>query len=93
MPLSRSHEALRGRKVVDMTDEELIDWIDACGKMEQWTRMHRHGSLGWSGPVKSVNRRWLACAPRLRASLENGLLVGLLYEDFCRIDRSPERAT
>ena len=35
-PLTKSQQQLRGRKLVDMSDEQLKDWIDACGKMERW---------------------------------------------------------
>lgn len=35
-PLTRSQQQLRGRKISDMTDEQLRDWIDACDKMETW---------------------------------------------------------
>lgn len=35
-PLTRSQQSLRGRKVCDMTDDQLRDWIDACEKMERW---------------------------------------------------------
>ena len=35
-PLTKSQQQLRGRKLADMTDEQLRDWIDACGKMEHW---------------------------------------------------------
>jgi hypothetical protein len=33
-PLTRSQHALRGKKVSDMTDAQLRDWLDACAKME-----------------------------------------------------------
>ena len=36
-PLTKSQRSLRGKKVVDMTDDQLRDWIDACAKME-WSR-------------------------------------------------------
>lgn len=35
-PLSKSQQALRGRKLCDMSVERLKDWIDACDKMELW---------------------------------------------------------
>lgn len=35
-PLSKSQQALRGRKICDMTEEQLRDWIGACLKMEKW---------------------------------------------------------
>ncbi len=33
-PLTRSQQSLRGKKIADMTDTELRDWLDACTKME-----------------------------------------------------------
>jgi hypothetical protein len=33
-PLTRSQQSLRGKKITDMTDTELRDWLDACTKME-----------------------------------------------------------
>ena len=35
-PLSKTQQRLRGRKICDMTDEQLRDWIDACEKMNKW---------------------------------------------------------
>ena len=35
-PLTKSQQRLRGRKIVDMTDDQLRDWIDACDEMEAW---------------------------------------------------------
>ena len=35
-PLTKSQQSLRGRKIVDMTDAQLRDWIEACEKMEVW---------------------------------------------------------
>jgi hypothetical protein len=37
-PLSREQEALRGRRLVDLTDRELELWLDACERMEHWVR-------------------------------------------------------
>ena len=34
MGLTRKQEALRGREVIDMTNEELVLWIEACDLME-----------------------------------------------------------
>jgi hypothetical protein len=35
-PLSTSQQKLRGRKIVDMNDDQLADWIAACHSMEAW---------------------------------------------------------
>ena len=35
-PLSKSQQRLRGRRINEMTDEQLVDWIDACEKLEMW---------------------------------------------------------
>jgi hypothetical protein len=35
-PLTKSQQSLRGRKISDMTIDQLQDWIAACEKMEQW---------------------------------------------------------
>lgn len=45
-PLSKSQQSLRGRKIVDMTDNQLRDWIDACEKMEIWVG-HAKARRGW----------------------------------------------
>ena len=45
-PLSKSQQSLRGRKLVDMTDEQLRDWIDACYKMERWLNAAK-ARRGW----------------------------------------------
>jgi hypothetical protein len=37
-PLTKSQEALRGRKRADMTTAQLHEWIDACNKMEAWVK-------------------------------------------------------
>jgi hypothetical protein len=37
-PLSREQEALRGRRITDLTDRELELWLDACERMEHWVR-------------------------------------------------------
>ena len=46
-PLSRSQHKLRGRKVADMDDGQLLDWIDACQKMEAWPRIEPKSRRGW----------------------------------------------
>ena len=40
-PLSKQQETLRGRKLADLTDEQLLDWIDACNKMERWVKVNK----------------------------------------------------
>ena len=46
-PLSPSQEALRGRKVVDMSIEQLREWIDACNRMEAWKYTPAKARRGW----------------------------------------------
>jgi hypothetical protein len=46
-PLSHSQHRLRGRKVRDMSDAQLRDWIDACTKMEHWPRIEAKARRGW----------------------------------------------
>ena len=46
-PLSKSQQALRGRKIADMTDAQLVDWIEACQKMETWPRIDGKARRGW----------------------------------------------
>jgi ribosomal protein L13E len=54
-PLSPSQEALRGRKVGDMTERQLRDWIDACEHMEQWTHAQRKARRDWrAGRAEAV---------------------------------------
>jgi hypothetical protein len=45
-PLSKSQQSLRGRKIADMTDHQLRDWIQACEKMENWVG-HAKARRGW----------------------------------------------
>ena len=45
-PLTKSQQSLRGRKIVNMTDDQLRDWIQACEKMENWVR-HAKARRGW----------------------------------------------
>jgi hypothetical protein len=35
-PLTGEQESLRGRKIKDMSDDQLRLWIDACDRMEHW---------------------------------------------------------
>lgn len=45
-PLSKSEEQLRGRKKADMTVEQLLDWIEACSKMELSVKANK-GRRSW----------------------------------------------
>jgi hypothetical protein len=54
-PLSASQESLRGRKVKDMTEQQLRDWIDACERMEAWPHTERKARRGWkAGRVEAI---------------------------------------
>jgi hypothetical protein len=46
-PLSKSQQNLRGRKIIDMDDAQLNDWVDACQKMEAWPRIEPKARRGW----------------------------------------------
>ena len=46
-PLTRSQHDLRGRSIVDMTDAQLRDWIEACQKMEAWPRIEAKARREW----------------------------------------------
>ena len=46
-PLTKAQQALRGRKVSDMTDAQLTLWLDACDRMEQWSRIGKKARRGW----------------------------------------------
>lgn len=59
-PLTRSQQALRGRKIVDMDDAQLADWIDACNKMEIWVKpakARRSWKQGRLAAVTELERR------------------------------------
>ena len=56
-PLTRSQSSLRGKKIRDMTEEELRDWIRACDKMETYVK-----------PAKA-RRGWKASGIEARAEL------------------------
>jgi len=56
--LSRSQQALRGKKTGDMTDAELRDWIDACDKMEVSVK-----------PAKA-RRSWKSSGAKARVELQ-----------------------
>jgi len=45
--LTKSQQNLRGRKVADMTDSQLLEWIDACDRMEKWPHIANKGRRSW----------------------------------------------
>jgi len=46
-PLSESQHRLRGRKIAEMDNAQLRNWIDACQKMEQWSGVGAKARRGW----------------------------------------------
>ncbi len=69
-PLSKSQQRLRGRKLVEMTDDELLEWIDACEKMERGVsaaKARRSWKQSGQNAHEELKRRrmneteWLAC--------------------------------
>jgi hypothetical protein len=46
-PLSRSQEILRGRKVGNMSVEQLREWIDATNRMDEWKDTPAKARRGW----------------------------------------------
>ncbi|WP_430401209.1 hypothetical protein [Flavobacterium sp.] len=40
-PLTKQQEQLRGKKVNDMTNQELEIWVQACDKMENWVDVNK----------------------------------------------------
>ena len=60
-PLTKSQQGLRGRKLCDMTNEQLREWIDACNRMEQWVK-----------PAKS-RRAWREMGIKAEAELDRRL--------------------
>ena len=59
-PLSRSQENLRGRKIADMSVEQLRDWIDACQRMEEWKYTPAKARRGWKASRAKAEAE-LAC--------------------------------
>ncbi len=41
MELTKQQQALRGKKVIDMTNAELVLWIDACDLMERTVKPNK----------------------------------------------------
>ena len=37
-PLTKEQEQLRGKKIVDLSLEQLSVWINACERMENWVK-------------------------------------------------------
>ena len=59
-PLTKSQQQLRGRKIVDMSDEQLRDWIDACDRMERWvsaSKARRSWRIGGIEAENELQRR------------------------------------
>jgi hypothetical protein len=46
-PLTKAQEALRGRQIADMTEQQLRLWIDACDRMEVWSHTPAKARRGW----------------------------------------------
>jgi len=63
VPLSKSQQQLRGRKLADMTIDQLRDWIDACEKMERWLK-----------PAKA-RRTWRRSGLEAREKLQRRLVA------------------
>ena len=62
-PLSKAQEVLRGRKRADMTEAQLLDWIDACNKMESWVgaaKARRTWKAAREDAEQELSRRALA---------------------------------
>jgi hypothetical protein len=47
LPLSKAQQALRHQEVVNMTEEQLRDWIDACDHMETWPQTPKKSRRTW----------------------------------------------
>ena len=59
-PLSKSQQTLRGRSVLDMSVEQLRDWLAACSKMELWVKpakARRAWRLGLREAIAELDRR------------------------------------
>lgn len=40
-PLTREQEALRGKRLADLSDRQLELWLDACDRMEHWVQFSK----------------------------------------------------
>ena len=56
--LTRSQQALRGKRIADMTEMQLHDWLSACEKMELHVK-----------PAKA-RRAWKSAAREAEAELQ-----------------------
>ena len=68
-PLSKAQESLRGRKLADMTDEQLRLWLTACDTMEQWVKFpkaRRSWSKSRSAAEAEIARRGRKLPHRLQ---------------------------
>lgn len=64
-PLSKDQEALRGKKIKDMSLSELKLWIDACDKME-----------GWIKNANKARRSWTSSKEKAEHELQKRILKG-----------------
>ena len=46
-PLSKTQQMLRGRRLAEMTNDQLLDWIDACNRMEEWKHTPSKSRQKW----------------------------------------------
>lgn len=46
-PLTKEQNALRGRRLEELSSDELRLWIDACDRMETWPGMPAKSRRGW----------------------------------------------
>jgi hypothetical protein len=61
-PLTKSQQLLRGKRVADMNEDELRDWIDACNKMENWVK-HKKARRSWTASREAAEERWATMFP------------------------------
>lgn len=47
-PLTKEQQALRGKKITDMTLHELRIWIEACNRMEKWITGANKARRSWA---------------------------------------------
>jgi hypothetical protein len=60
-PLTKQQQLLRGRKICDMSVEQLRVWINACERMEEWVGHNK------------VRRSWKESRIKAEAELERRL--------------------
>ncbi len=59
-PLNKQEEKLRGKKISNMTLDELNVWINACDKMENWVnanKARRSWTTSRSEAINEVKKR------------------------------------